>query len=57
VQSKNGSISSIRAFSEYFTASNGEMMSFPYIINRYADVADRKVSRYLEEMMKLMVEI
>jgi hypothetical protein len=33
------------------------MMSFTFIINRYADGADRKVSRYLEEMMKMMVEI
>lgn len=57
VRAKSGSIRSTRAFSGYFTALNGEMMSFTYIINRYADGADRKVSRYLEEMMKLMVEI
>lgn len=57
VRAKSGSISNTRAFSGYFTASNGEMMSFTYIVNRYADGADRKVRRYLEEMMKLMVEI
>ncbi|MDZ7934685.1 MAG: D-alanyl-D-alanine carboxypeptidase/D-alanyl-D-alanine-endopeptidase [Emticicia sp.] len=57
VRAKSGSISNTRAFSGYFTASNGEMMSFTYIVNRYADGADRKVRRYLEEMIKLMVEI
>ncbi|AFK04988.1 D-alanyl-D-alaninecarboxypeptidase/D-alanyl-D-al anine-endopeptidase [Emticicia oligotrophica DSM 17448] len=57
VRAKSGSISNTRAFSGYFTASNGEIMSFTYIINRYTDGADRKVRRYLEEMIKLMVEI
>jgi serine-type D-Ala-D-Ala carboxypeptidase/endopeptidase (penicillin-binding protein 4) len=57
VRAKSGSISNTRAFAGYFTASNGEMMSFTYIINRYADGADKKVRRYLEEMIKLMVEI
>jgi D-alanyl-D-alanine carboxypeptidase/D-alanyl-D-alanine-endopeptidase (penicillin-binding protein 4) len=57
VRAKSGSISNTRAFSGYFTASNGEMMSFAYIINRYADGADKKVRKYLEEMIKLMVEI
>lgn len=57
VRAKSGSISNTRAFSGYFTANNGEMMSFTYIVNRYADGADRKVRRYLEEMIKLMVEI
>ncbi len=57
IRAKSGSISNTRAFSGYFTASNGEMMSFALIINRYADGADRKVRRYLEAIMKLMVEI
>ena len=57
VRAKSGSISNTRAFSGYFTANNGEMMSFTYIVNRYADGSDRKVRRYLEEMIKLMVEI
>ena len=57
VRAKSGSISNTRSFSGYFTALSGEMMSFTYIINRYADGADRKVRRYLEEMIKLMVEI
>jgi D-alanyl-D-alanine carboxypeptidase/D-alanyl-D-alanine-endopeptidase (penicillin-binding protein 4) len=57
VRAKSGSISNTRAFAGYFTASNGELMSFTYIINRYADGADRKVRKYLEEMIKLMVEI
>ncbi len=57
VRAKSGSIGNTRAFSGYFTATNGELMSFAYIINRYADNADRKVRRYLEEMIKLMAEI
>lgn len=57
VRAKSGSISNTRAFSGYFTASSGEMMSYAYIINRYADGAEKKVRRYLEEMIKLMVEI
>lgn len=57
VRAKSGSISNTRAFSGYYTASNGELMAFTFIINRYADGADRKVRRYLEDMIKLMVEI
>lgn len=57
VRAKSGSISNTRAFSGYFNASNGELMSFTYIINRYADGADKKVRKYLESMIKLMVEI
>ncbi|WP_337044840.1 D-alanyl-D-alanine carboxypeptidase/D-alanyl-D-alanine endopeptidase [Emticicia sp. 17c] len=57
VRAKSGSIANTRAFAGYFTAANGELMSFAFIINRYADGADRKVRRYLEEMIKLIVEI
>jgi len=57
VRAKSGSIANTRAFSGYYTAANGELMSFAFIINRYADGADRKVRRYLEEMIKLMVEL
>ena len=57
VRAKSGSIANTRAFSGYFTASNGELMSFAFIINRYADGADRKVRRYLEEMIKMLVDI
>lgn len=57
VRAKSGSIANTRAFSGYYTGINGELMSFAVIINRYADGADRKVRRYLEEMIKLMVEI
>ncbi|MBA4849758.1 D-alanyl-D-alanine carboxypeptidase/D-alanyl-D-alanine-endopeptidase [Emticicia sp. BO119] len=57
VRAKSGSIANTRAFSGYYTSRDGELMSFAFIINRYADGADRKVRRYLEEMIKLMVEI
>jgi D-alanyl-D-alanine carboxypeptidase/D-alanyl-D-alanine-endopeptidase (penicillin-binding protein 4) len=57
VRAKSGSIANTRAFSGYFTNNNGELMSFAFIINRYADGADRKVRRYLEEMIKLMVDL
>jgi D-alanyl-D-alanine carboxypeptidase/D-alanyl-D-alanine-endopeptidase (penicillin-binding protein 4) len=57
VRAKSGSIANTRAFSGYYTSINGELMSFAFIINRYADGADRKVRRYLEEMIKLMVEL
>jgi D-alanyl-D-alanine carboxypeptidase/D-alanyl-D-alanine-endopeptidase (penicillin-binding protein 4) len=57
VRAKSGSIANTRAFAGYFTSTNGELMSFAFIINRYADGADRKVRRYLEEMIKLMVEL
>ena len=57
IRAKSGSISNTRAFSGYFTASNGELMSFSLIVNRYADGADKKVRKYLEEIMKFMVEI
>lgn len=57
VRAKSGSIANTRAFSGYYTAANGELMSFAFIINRYADGADRKVRRYLEEMIKVMVEL
>ena len=57
IRAKSGSISNTRAFAGYFTASTGELMSFTLIVNRYADGADRKVRKFLEEIMKLMVEI
>lgn len=57
VRAKSGSISNTRAYSGYFTATNGELMSFTFIINRYADGADRKIRKILEQMMILMVEI
>ncbi|WP_435355605.1 D-alanyl-D-alanine carboxypeptidase/D-alanyl-D-alanine endopeptidase [Emticicia sp. SJ17W-69] len=57
IRAKSGSISNTRAFAGYFTATNGELMSFSLIVNRYTDGADKKVRKYLEEIMKLMVEI
>ncbi|MFN3850567.1 MAG: D-alanyl-D-alanine carboxypeptidase/D-alanyl-D-alanine-endopeptidase [Spirosomataceae bacterium] len=57
VRAKSGSISNTRAFAGYFTASNGELMSFTFIINRYLDGADRKIRKILEQMMVMMVDI
>jgi serine-type D-Ala-D-Ala carboxypeptidase/endopeptidase (penicillin-binding protein 4) len=57
VRAKSGSISNTRAYAGYFTTINGELMSFSLIVNRYADGADRKVRKFLEEIIKLMVEI
>lgn len=57
VRAKSGSIANTRAFSGYYTSVSGELMAFTFIINRYTDGADRKVRKYLEEMIKLMVTI
>ncbi|MFD2522735.1 D-alanyl-D-alanine carboxypeptidase/D-alanyl-D-alanine endopeptidase [Emticicia soli] len=57
VRAKSGSIANTRAFSGYYTNASGELMSFAFIINRYADGADRKARKYLEDMIKLMIEL
>ena len=57
VRAKSGSIQNTRAYAGYFTASTGELMSFAFIVNRYADGADRKVRIFLEKMMSFMVEM
>jgi serine-type D-Ala-D-Ala carboxypeptidase/endopeptidase (penicillin-binding protein 4) len=56
VRAKSGSISNTRAYSGYFTSSNGELMAFTFIINRYNDGADKKIRKILENMMIMMVE-
>ena len=57
VRAKSGSIANTRAFSGYYTNTSGELMSFAFIINRYADGADRKARKYLEDMIRLMIEL
>jgi serine-type D-Ala-D-Ala carboxypeptidase/endopeptidase (penicillin-binding protein 4) len=56
VRAKSGSISNTRAYSGYYTTSNGELMAFTFIINRYNDGAERKVRKILENMMIMMIE-
>lgn len=57
VRAKSGSISNTRAFAGYYTAQNGDLMSFMVAINRYADGADAQIRKILEKFMVKMVEI
>ncbi|MEY4538896.1 MAG: hypothetical protein RLZZ306_653 [Bacteroidota bacterium] len=56
VRAKSGSIDAVRAYAGYFTASNGEMMCFSMIVNKYnSDFGN--ATKELEKLMILMVEL
>jgi D-alanyl-D-alanine carboxypeptidase/D-alanyl-D-alanine-endopeptidase (penicillin-binding protein 4) len=57
VRAKSGSIEGTRAFSGYFTARSGALMSFAMIANRYQPGAARNVSEELVRLMTLMANI
>lgn len=56
VRAKSGSIDGVRAYAGYFTASNGEMMCFSMILNKYnSDFGS--ATRELEKLIVLMVNL
>ena len=56
IRAKSGSIDAVRAYAGYFTASNGEIMCFSMMLNKYnSDFGS--ATRELEKLMMLMVEL
>ena len=56
VRAKSGSIEGVRAFSGYFTAKNGELMCFSFILNKYNSEYS-SATKELEKLIILMAEL
>nr|WP_293838856.1 D-alanyl-D-alanine carboxypeptidase/D-alanyl-D-alanine-endopeptidase [uncultured Arsenicibacter sp.] len=57
VRAKSGTIEGVRAYAGYFTAKNGELMSFSVMINKYTPGQSRAVGNQLERLMALLVDL
>lgn len=56
VRAKSGSIEGVRAYAGYFTAQNGELMCFSFMLNKYnSDFGS--ATKELEKLMTMMVEL
>jgi len=56
VRAKSGSIEGVRAYAGYFTAKNGELMCFSFMLNKYnSDFGS--ATKELEKLMTMMVEL
>lgn len=56
VRAKSGSIEGVRAYAGYFTAQNGELMCFSFMLNKYnSDFGS--ATKELEKLMAMMVEL
>lgn len=57
VRAKSGTIEGVRAYAGYFTAKDGELMTFSVMINRYTPGQSRAITAQLERIMALLVEL
>lgn len=57
VRAKSGSIEGVRAYAGYFTAADGERMSFCILVNKFTSGQNRAVTAAIEKMFVGMVEL
>lgn len=57
VRAKSGSIEGVRAYAGYFTATNGERMSFCVLVNKFTPGQNRVVTHELEKIFVAMVKL
>lgn len=54
VRAKSGSIEGVRAYAGYFTASNGDLMCFSVMVNKFTPGQSRAVVAQLEKILALL---
>ena len=57
VRAKSGSIEGVRAYAGYFTAADGEPMSFCVLVNKFTPGQNRTVTQQLERVFVEMVGV
>ena len=55
IRAKSGSIEGVRAYAGYFTAADGELMTFAVLVNKYTTGQNRAVTAQLEKIMAGLV--
>lgn len=55
IRAKSGSIEGVRAYAGYFTAADGELMSFCVVVNKFTPGQNRAVTQQLEKIFVGMV--
>ncbi|GAB3946968.1 D-alanyl-D-alanine carboxypeptidase/D-alanyl-D-alanine-endopeptidase [Spirosoma harenae] len=55
IRAKSGSIEGVRAYAGYFTASDGELMSFCVLVNKFTPGQNRAVTNELEKIFVNLV--
>jgi D-alanyl-D-alanine carboxypeptidase/D-alanyl-D-alanine-endopeptidase (penicillin-binding protein 4) len=57
VRAKSGSIEGVRAYAGYFTAADGELMTFSVMVNRFTPGQNRALTAQLERILAAMVQL
>jgi D-alanyl-D-alanine carboxypeptidase/D-alanyl-D-alanine-endopeptidase (penicillin-binding protein 4) len=57
IRAKSGSIEGVRAYAGYFTAPDGERMSFCLLVNKFTPGQNRTVTRELEKIFVALVGV
>ncbi|HEY0108263.1 MAG TPA: D-alanyl-D-alanine carboxypeptidase, partial [Fibrella sp.] len=57
VRAKSGTIEGVRAYAGYFTATDGTLMCFSLLINRYAEGKYAALTPQLERLFVLLVAL
>lgn len=57
IRAKSGSIEGVRAYAGYFTAPDGERMSFCLLVNKFTPGQSRTVTRELEKIFVALVGV
>ncbi|RYF53062.1 MAG: D-alanyl-D-alanine carboxypeptidase/D-alanyl-D-alanine-endopeptidase, partial [Cytophagaceae bacterium] len=57
IRAKSGSIEGVRAYAGYFTAVDGERMSFCVLVNKFTPGQNRAVTNALEKIFVSLVGI
>jgi serine-type D-Ala-D-Ala carboxypeptidase/endopeptidase (penicillin-binding protein 4) len=57
VRAKSGTIEGVRAYAGYFTATDGTLMSFSFMINKYAEGKYAALTPQIERLFVLLVSL
>lgn len=57
IRAKSGSIEGVRAYAGYFTAADGELMSFCLMVNKFSPGTNRTVTSELEKLFVKLVNL
>ncbi|GAA4456880.1 D-alanyl-D-alanine carboxypeptidase/D-alanyl-D-alanine-endopeptidase [Nibrella saemangeumensis] len=57
IRAKSGSIEGVRAYAGYFTATDGELMTFSLMVNRFTPGTNRAVTSQIERILSLLVTL
>ncbi|GAA4404037.1 D-alanyl-D-alanine carboxypeptidase/D-alanyl-D-alanine-endopeptidase [Nibrella viscosa] len=57
VRAKSGSIEGVRAYAGYFYATDGELMAFALLVNRFTPGTNRAVTSQIERILSLLITL